>query len=43
MACQPEADSIVAEVLVARSWTVFLGRAQTAVVLGESDSDMVAN
>ena len=43
VACQPEAGSIVAEVLVERSWTVFLGKAQTAVVLGESGSDMMAD
>lgn len=43
MACQLEADSIVAEVLVGRSWAVFLCRAQTSVVLGGGDSDMVAD
>lgn len=39
--CLPEAGSTVAEVLVGRSWMVFLGKAKKAVALVESDSDMV--
>ena len=43
VACQLEAGSIVAEILVGRGWTVFLGKAQTAVVFEESGSDMMAD
>ena len=41
VACQPEAGSTVDEVLVGRSWMVFLGKAKKAVALVQSDSDIV--
>lgn len=41
VACQPEAGSTVAVVLVERSWMAFLGKAKKALALVESDSDTV--